>query len=163
MIKVNFIVDNFGASQLSYYLIKCGNELVNKDCQVVAFYDTITRHTLRPLFPTMQIIEAWAQDGISIATSLQSASNLLSFPGPDHKLFYVWDLEWMRAPQRMWCHLYDIFTHDDLKLIVRTEEYSKALKNAFNKTPEYIVDNFNSEEMYKVINDAATRRQRLVV
>lgn len=158
MTKVNFLVENLGASQLSYCLIKSGNELVSGGYSVVAFYDKITKHVLRPSFPTMQMVEGWAQEGMTIATSIPSAADLLDFPGPQHKLFYVWDLEWMREPQRMWGPLSDLFTHPSLKLIVRNKEYSKAVENAFNRTPEYIMDNFDVETMKEIITNVYARK-----
>ena len=158
MRKVNFLVEDIGASQLSYHLVKCGNSLVTLGYQVIVFYDKITRHVLRPSFPTMQRLEGWAQAGITIATSIPSATDILDFPGPQHKLFYVWDLEWMRAPQRVWGVMYDLFNHPDLQLIARTDEHAKAIHNAFDKTPEFVVDNFDVEGIQKVLANVTTGR-----
>ena len=151
--KVNILVDHLGSCQLSYYLIKCVNQLVGEGYSVIVFYDKMSRHVLRPAFPTMQMVECWAQPGITIATSMNTAINLIDFPGPQHKLYYVYDMEWMRGAQRMWGAFHDLFTHPELKLIARTPEYATIIENAFNKKPEYTMDNFNPSSMKDILTD----------
>lgn len=155
--NVNFLVEDMGSSQLAYKLIRCANGLVADGYPVVTFYEQMSRHILRPAFPAMQIVEAWAQPGITIATSINTAVNLIDFPGPKYKLFYIWDIEWLRGPQRIWGALYDLFNHESLQLIARTDEYATIIHNAFNRKPEFIMENFELSTMKGILADVTTR------
>jgi hypothetical protein len=149
--KVNFLVDNLGTSQLSYHLIKCGNQLIHDGYGVIAFYERMTRYVLRPSFPSMQIVEAWAQDGVTIATSVGTAIDVIDFPGSSRKLYYVWDMSWMRGPQRTWGSFHSLFTHPELSIIARNDEYAQIIQNAFGKKPEFIVENFHVPTMREIL------------
>lgn len=151
--KVNFIVDHLGASQLGYYLIKCGNQLANDGYAVTAFYDRMSRHVLRPFFPTMQLVEGWAQDGITVSTSINSTINMIDFPGAKTKLFYVYDLEWVRLQPKIYASLSQLFNHPSITLITRTEEYAGIIENAFNKRPKYIMENFDVDTFKGILKD----------
>jgi hypothetical protein len=115
--KVNFLVDHLGASQLNYYMIQSSNILVKDGYAITAFYDRISRHVLRPFFPTMQLVEGWAQEGVTISTSINSTINMIDFPGPKTKLYYVYDLEWVRNPQKVFGALSNLFMH---QILLRT-------------------------------------------
>jgi len=158
MKKINFLVEHLGSCQLAYYLIRCGNALAHDGYQVIAFYDKLSKCVLRPEFPTMQMVESWAQSGITIATSIPTAVDLLDFPGADIKFFYVWDLEWMRGPQRMWGPLYDLFTHEDLKLIARTNVHAQVIADAFNRQTEYIIENLDAAAMKEIFANVSTTK-----
>ena len=157
--KINFLVDNLGASQLSYYLIKTCNQLVSDgQYQTIIFYDKMSRRNILPLFATMHLVEAWGQKGITIATSLSTATRLLNFPGPESKLFYIWDFEWIRGPLFQWDLLSDIFHHPELTLIAPSDTHAKAIFNTFNRMPEYIVDNCNAQQFKEVFINESVRK-----
>lgn len=155
--KVNFLVENLGASQLSYCLTKTCNELVGEGYDIIVFFDKMHRHHIEPHFATMQLVEAWGQPGITIATSVATAVSLLDFPGPQRKLYYVWDMEWVRAPQWAYGSLADLFQHPDLSIITRNPVHDKVISGCFNITPHYIMDNFNIVKMREILQDESQR------
>jgi len=150
---INFLVDNVGASHLSFYLIEKANALSeNGEARVIVFYDQLHRPCRKLMVPSMMMIEAWAQPGVSIATSLSTAARLLSFPGPQQKMFYVWDMSWMRNPKQAG-PFSELFRNPSLTLIARCEDHAKALANNFNVEVPYVFDNFDTEALLKAIED----------
>lgn len=157
MKTLNFLVDNIGASHMSYYMIEQANAMCEDgDASVIIFFDQLHRPSRRLLVPTMMMIEAWAQPGVSIATSCSTAARLLSFPGPQKKMFYVWDMGWMRNPKRVGSFA-ELFRNPELTLIARCEDHAKILRNNFNVEVPFVFDNFDREGLLKAIeNDSTT-------
>lgn len=122
----------------------------------IVFYDKISRRVIQPHFPTMQIVEAWAQPGITVATSIITAIDLINFPGPKNKLFYVWDLEWLGST-RMWSSLSEIFCNEELSLIARNQDHADVIENAFNRRPEYIMDNCGITQIKGILLNEKTK------
>jgi hypothetical protein len=153
---INFLVDNVGASHMAFYLVESANTMSHDGTACVTiFYDQLHRPCRKLLVPAMMMIEAWAQPGVSIATSLSTAARLLSFPGPQQKMFYVWDMSWMRNPKRVG-PFSELFRNPDLTLIARCVDHAKALQNNFNVKVPYVFDNFNNEALLKAIEDDRT-------
>jgi len=152
--RVNFLVDNLGGTQLSYHLIhECNAAVRTGVASVVVFYNELNQHSLTPLFPTMHMVEVWGQLGVGIATSLNTANALISVPGCSPKFFYVWDLEWLREPQRMYGVISDLLTHEDLTLIARCKTHADVIQNSFNIEVKYTVEDFNMVEMIKCVKN----------
>jgi hypothetical protein len=100
----------------------------------------------------MHISEAWGQKGTTIATSLSTANQLLSFPGPSSKLFYVWDLEWLRGQHRYADNYIQIYCNPDLVLIARSTPHAQIIHNNFNREISHIVSDFDLEKLIGEIN-----------
>ena len=155
-LPLNFLVDHIGASHMAYYLIECANELCEKgEAKVIIFYDQLHRPCRRLLVPAMMMLEAWAQPGVSIATSISSTARLLNLPGPQVKMFYVWDMEWLRNPKQVG-PMTELFRHPELTIIARCKDHLEAIENSFNIKVPYVFDNFNHESILQVIKDVGT-------
>lgn len=156
IMKLNFLVDNLGASQLSYQLINAANQLTEEgQYQIIVFFDQLQRHYITPNFVTMQIVEAWAQSGIGIATSLFTASKLTELPCMSPKFYYMWDLGMIR----------DDTTYDITKNILRTGiipivrhgYHGLVLRNRYNIESTLIVKDFNLLELKGVLDGYRTK------
>jgi len=148
---INFLVDHIGASHMAFYLVEQANLIsTNGDARVIVFYDQLHRPCRRLLVPAMMMVEAWAQPGISIATSLSTAVRLLSFPGPYVKMLYVWDMEWTRNPKPVG-KFAEVFRHPDLRLIARCRDHAMALTNTFNVEVPYVFDNFDNKSLLEAV------------
>jgi len=153
--NLSILVDNLGAGQLALQLGNSINEFVSKnhELDIIVFYDHMHRQCIMPNFTIMQMAEAWCQAGPAIATSIATAIKLVDFPGPDLKMFYVWDLEWMRGPQRVWGIFEDVFTHEDLVLIARCEEHKKVIDQCFNVNVPYIVEDASIPQFIEALRE----------
>jgi hypothetical protein len=87
----------------------------------------------------MQMAEAWGMEGISIATCLSTANSLINFPVASRKLFYMYDLEWLRGNQRSYDALYNIYQNKDFDFIARSETHAKLIENCLNRKPIGII------------------------
>ena len=151
--NISILVDNMGAGQLALQLGTGINEFIQEEhrLDITVFYDNMFRQCMMPNFAIMQMAEAWCQTGPTIATSIATAIKLIDFPGPDKKFFYVWDMEWMRGPQRVWGIFEDVFTHEDLILIARSEDHQKVISKCFNVEVPHVVENCSIKQFIEVV------------
>ena len=153
-IKMNFnvLLQNTGANQIAYCVIRNLNDLGHKrpDIDTIAYYEDMHRKCLPPNFAVMQIAEAWGQHGPIIATSLSTAIKLIGFPS-ERKIFYVWDLEWLRGQQRHYKMYANVYTHPDLELVARSEDHKKIIENAFNKKVKYVIPDFDTSKILEML------------
>lgn len=155
MNKIGVVLGDLGPSQLSYYVVKNINqrcETTAKD-DFVAFVENISTHILEPDFGIMNIGEVWSFDGVLIATSVSTALQVIKAVNSAEKYFYVWDLEWMRQSGHDFAYTVKAFNDPKINLIARSEEHARAIKNYCNREVIGIVDNFNTEQLYKVIQN----------
>lgn len=140
--KVGFCLKDFSLSQLAYYAIKMGNDLIKQDVSVIGFYEDLKVQCARNDFPLMHSFETYGYGGILVATSLGTAATVLNSFSAQRRLFYVWDLEWLRLPYKQFGALHRIYSNDSLELIARSDEHAKAIRNCFNREAE-VIENFN--------------------
>lgn len=151
--KINFLVNSLGQNQLAVSLIKSISAMDFKtDMDLVVFTEHLGPHCLPPTFATMQISEAWGQEGAMIATSYSTAQYLLNFPGKPAKLYYVWDLEWLRGPNRVFAWYDYVYANPQLTLVARSQHHADILSNNFNREVKYIVPDCNVPKLIEVIN-----------
>lgn len=160
MMKIGFLVDNLGASQLSYYLGRNVNNYLeeNPSSDIVCYYDSFERNCVNNNFATVNMIEGWNQSGAMIATSENTANKLSSFIGTRNKFFYIWDIVYYlkRFSGRKYVDTFtadSIYSNKDLKLICRSKTHAEIIKNNFNREVEYIVDNLNIHQIVEVIGN----------
>lgn len=153
--KLGFLVNNLGPSQLSYFLIRNTNLALAERAELdaVVFYETMTRPCLSPCFATMQLPEAFAFDGVAIATSLAGAARLLHFAGTSKKFLYVWDLEWIRMQQKDFASLRSIYGNQELTLLARSADHKKLLEDSWNRPVKAVVDDFCMRSILEAVND----------
>lgn len=153
--KLGIILENLGASQLAYYTIKEINNWLknNPSDDIIVFYDTLSKICLEPKCAIMQINEAWGFHGPMIATSLKSAAKLISFPTPSPKLYYAWDLDWLRPyTTKDFTTLHNIYSNPELKFIARSGDHANAINKCWNRDIIGIVNNVSMKEMFICLN-----------
>lgn len=156
MQRLNFLVDDVGASHLAYSLLTNLNTMVRErqDICPTIFYSNLTDQCVKPVeFTMMQMIEAFDQEGSMIATSLPTAGRLLTMPRPMPKLYYVWDLEWQRYSNMQWSSVQRILGSSELILLARSESHKVAIESCFDVRVHSIIEDFNLEQILEVIND----------
>lgn len=155
MKKINFLVNNLGASQLGYFLTRNINEEYasnRHDIDYIVFYEIMHRYCLKPNFAIMSGCEIWGQEGITIATSSDLALKLTKTSGPERRILYLWDLDWIRGQQRNFYPVYaQLYTDPSLEIVCRSEDHSKLLQNSFNIKPIGIVEDFNLKQFRELL------------
>ena len=137
--KVGILLDSMEASDKLIYLGgQAAYASINTD--ILIFYLNISKLSMQIPVAFMDSSECFSFDGECIATCLNTAETLLSFPGPTQKFLYVWDLEWMHDvhPHE---RLSKIYNNPEIKLIARNQRDYDILKKEWNE-PTAIVENF---------------------
>ena len=150
----NVLVPDTGASQLSYFVIRNINSLCesNSEIDVILYYENYHKSCLPANFCTMQISDCWFQDGPTIATSFSTANKLKNFTC-EKKLFYIWDLEWIRnqSSTKQYEQCRDIYCDKSIDIIARSESHKHAIENAFNRKVNYIVPDFETAKILEIL------------
>jgi len=101
----------------------------------------------------MQIHEGWGFDGAMIATSLSTAKKTIEYPEPLVKLFYIWDLEWLRTKIPNYQIMASIYRSNDFTLVARCKDYKDAVEDLWNVSVPYIVEECNIEKFIDIIEE----------
>lgn len=146
---------------MGYHLIRGINNLMDQrdDVDVVVYYETMHRQTLPHKFATMQVAECWNQLTPVVATSLSTINKLLQFPGPTHKIYYVWDLEWLRNGNRYYNHYRIPFLSPDVTLVARSKDHAALISSTFNVEVEHVIEDCRIDQFLKVIEDERFAKQ----
>ena len=86
------------------------------------------------------------EDGVVIATDLDSASILIHSQTTARKIFYVWDLEWLHNPTKK-NFLENVEIYRNIELFTRSQSYALAIQNYCNVLPRV----YTIEELLNVI------------
>jgi len=149
----NVLLENTGASQISYFVISELNRLTEKNPNIdaVVFYENQHKNCISCNFATMQISEAWGANGPVIATSFSTAHKLLAFPS-ERKVFYVWDLEWIRGGGAKQYEGYrQVYCDKSLELVARSEYHKNVIENVFNREVKHVVSDFQLDKMLEIL------------
>lgn len=153
MLKIGVMIHDLGASQLAYEFITETNKLYYpqwSSVDVIAFYETLNKNCLPLLFACMNVKECWSFDGVVVATSLNAARRLITFPAPYKKLFYVYDLEWTQIVPRSYDELAKVYTDPGLEIISRSDKHAKTIEQSWGVKVTNIIKNFNMKEVVKI-------------
>lgn len=155
MRQVGFLVPHVGAGQLGYSLItqlnKVSENLYKYNLDPIVYYETMHMQLLPHAFATMQIVECWDQTHPVIATSLSTAEKMITFPNPQRKLFYVWDVEWLRRPHNHYFRTRNIVTNEAVEIVARGSHHATLIENCFNRKVTNIVDDFEIESFMEIL------------
>jgi len=163
MKQVNFLVEHLGSSQLSYYLINMINKLAleRNDLDIIVFFNTMQKTPLQPRFAMMQMAEAWGQTGYTIATSFGTAKRMLTFPSVDKRIYYVWDLPWLREPRQVYREYANVLCNPKIDIVARSPAHAASLYNFTNQDTEIpIMEDFDVAKLVEVIDCEDTDNSR---
>lgn len=150
--KCGVAVSDLGPSQLNYQFITNTNEMVGSrfDFDAIAFYENISKPCLAMNFASMSLTEAWGFSGVMIATTLSTAQKISHFPSCSGKIFYVWDIEWVRIRNKQFSELAQVYRNPELTLVARCEDHAQLLKQIWGRDAAIIRD-FDLEKLHETL------------
>ena len=155
--QVGFLVNELTASHLAFSLIKNLNDYNNEsNIDTGLFFENASSSIIKPNFSIMAINEIWNFSGSLISTDINTTLSLKKCFSPRKKIFYVWDLEWMRTPRgKAWEFEKTIqaFSDESIELVARSKDHAKAIENLSNRKVKHIVENFNIENLIGITNE----------
>jgi hypothetical protein len=151
MNNISALVTDLGPSQMSFYLIKNFNELSrdpNFSCS--AFLCNIGVPVTKPLFSCCSVSFFSDYSGVGIATSIHEADMLLKSNNNSKKYLYLWDMEWLSKPMN-YSEVCNVMLDKRLKIIARSKSHAQIIENFCNKKSIGIVEDWNKDQLLKVL------------
>lgn len=151
MIRIAAILDSLGPTQNAFYLIKEFNKL-GSDVKYapVCFYNNLSPPVVKPLFSCMNISYYATYYGYTIASTIETANLMLKTHNSSEKIFYVWDLEWLRNAIAF-DNVVDIMRDERITLVARSEYHRDLIEKYANKKVAGIVDNWNMKQFEEIL------------
>tara|TARA_B100000287_G_scaffold407519_1_gene433021 strand:+ start:1350 stop:1832 length:483 start_codon:yes stop_codon:yes gene_type:complete len=153
--QIGFLVNDLTASHLAFSLIKNLNEYETTS-DIVLFFENVSSSIIKPNFPVMAMNEIWNFEGSLVSTDINTTLTLKRCFAPRKKVFYVWDLEWMRNGREKTTSFEEIiqaFSDETIELVARSQDHAKAIENLSNRKIKHIVENFNIEKLMRIGNE----------
>lgn len=146
--KIGVLLDSLDNSQLTFCFVQQANSLLAHEYyyDISAFTSNPNNPCVTPHFGTFSIADATGHNGILIATNLLNAYSLIKMNTPAKKIFYVWDLEWLRGNMNF-LHNSSIYNNPNLTIICRSQNHAEALENYCNRKVDRIISDFNLREI----------------
>lgn len=126
------LVSNLEPSELNWRLIRQINLACLEGHPFILFQERLSQPCLPLRCPLHPMHDAWSHAGMLVATSLTTASKLANMPAPCRRLYYLWDLEWMRGGPWRASSIREILAHPALTLIARTQEHARMIESTWN-------------------------------
>lgn len=134
-----FLVEDLNPSQLSFLLIKACNALSSVDISPIIFYNNLSKTMVEPNFACMNMSMFSYFRGVAVATSLETAKQLLQSNNNCKKYLYLWDLEWLRKNSDYMENL-KVLRNKNLTVLSRSATHSKLIQNYANITNVDVID-----------------------
>lgn len=143
--KLGIALDNLGHSQLAFYAIRNINALLaeGREHEVVVFYQELATPCITPRFAAMPIQEAFGFDGPLVATSYTTAEAVRGFPSSPRKLWYAWDLDWLRLAQKDYGSLARVYRDPRLSVLARSADHAQAIEGVWLRPVAGVVPDFD--------------------
>jgi hypothetical protein len=145
------VIEHLGPSQKSFYLIKEFNKAINrKDMCVSVFFQKSTVPVVPLMFSSKSVSFLSGFHHNAVCTTISEADMLLKSSNNANKYLYLWDLEWLYLPQN-YNSICNVLLDDRLSIIARSESHAQLIENFCNKRPIGILDNWNLNELVRII------------
>ena len=141
--NIGIIIPDMGPSQLAYMTINQCNVGSQTEDSYFIFFENTKMPCVKPLVSCMNISELHTFNGILISTSIDTTLSALNAITNTRKIFYVWDLEWLRPNKNNFLYNMQAFRNEKVELMCRSEHHAKVIRNYCNREPSLIFNNLN--------------------
>lgn len=139
--NIGIILPSLGTNQLAFETITTINREImsgsKHDYRI--FFEDLTPRVINPLCAVMNIAEIWNYSGLLITTTLSNTRFASKVVGDVKKVFYVWDLEWLRGKNNFIQNL-SVYRDPQFALLTRSEEYAKMIEFYSNRKVNGIME-----------------------
>ena len=149
--KIGVIFDDFTKSDKNYTLMDKINNFVDKsNDEICGFLTNISHKVIDTFFAYSNTSDiAHFNNGLLVATSLESADTMNKTSVNSQKCFYIWNMEWLGQPFNFY-GVHNILSNPNIKKIVRSKLQADIIKNNFNVEVDGIDEDFNLENIYEI-------------
>lgn len=149
--KIGVIFDDFIKTDKNYTLMDKINTFVDThNDEICGFLTNISHKVIDTFFAYANISDiAHFNNGLIVATSLETADVMNKTSVNSIKCFYIWDMDWLSRPFYFY-GVYNILSNPNIKKIVRSQLQADIIKNNFNVEVDGIDEDFNLEKIYEI-------------
>jgi hypothetical protein len=154
-VRIGFLVTSMGSTQLAYHILREAPAVLGvvPQLDILAFVQNVSKPWTIPPFALLNISEAFGFDGVAVATDLNTARKMRSFPGPRRRYFYAWDLEWVHSPGLDHEGLAEIYADVTLPIVARSEPHARVIERCWGRPVRAVVEHCDMARWMKVIED----------
>lgn len=151
--RFGIAVPDLQPSQLSYLIITKLNAWIKEhpNDDIIVFVENIEKHCLPAAFAVMDISEIWGYNNPVVATTVSTAEKVLNCPSVTKKIFYCWDLEWIRLTQKNFEPLSAIYGNGEFQIITRSIDHSIVFQQCWNREVAHVCDDFDIQQIGDVL------------
>jgi hypothetical protein len=102
----------------------------------------------------MNVSEIWSYSGILISTTIDNTILLSKAAINATKLFYVWDLEWLRD-KKDYVYNMQAFRNPQIQLMARSKDHAQAIEKYCNRQVSIVLPNFNLGGLVQIFQQEA--------
>lgn len=128
--KLGILVKNVESSDLTFAITQFVEK--HQDVDVVIFYKNLGRPYFDIPCPQISIADLYGFYGSVVATDLDTARILINSIGPYQKIFYPWDLEWLRLKMFNYKQLNSVYNSSELVKVARSDDHADQLYATFD-------------------------------
>lgn len=141
--SLGLIIPSLVTSQLAFFAIHRLNNISynTHDIDCVAFVENVDKPCVPNLFSIMEMTQIWNFHGTLISTTLENASFAINATTNAKKIFYIWDLEWLRGKKNFKNNL-SILRNPNINLATRSKDYADLTYNYCGIMPR-VVEHFD--------------------
>lgn len=153
MQQVGIVLNHLGASQQAFYAIKEINKQLDShphEMDYILFYENMVKPCLQPNCAVMNYSELVGFNGTVIVTSMSQSIFTSNIVSKMKKIFYIWDLDWMRKGQSNF--LYNVQAFKDCPIIARSKDHVYHIENYANCKVAGVVEDFRMDELKEYFN-----------
>ena len=138
--NIGIILNSLDNNQLAVETILSINSEINNQSKddYRIFFENINLRVFEPTCAVMNISEIFNYTGILISTTLSNTKLALKTTGDIQRIFYVWDLEWLRREKNYLDNL-AVYRNPNIKLVTRSADYAQMIQNYTNRAVDLIL------------------------
>jgi hypothetical protein len=153
MLKIGVIIPDLSSSQLAFFATQQINRIVGQsgDIDGVIFTERISKPAIPPACAVMSVSDIHNFEGILISTNLYNTKLSLKAVIPAKKIFYVWDLEWLRNNKKNdYIENLNILRDNEISIVSRSRSHANCFEKYTNRKSDIVVENF---DIGRIVNE----------
>jgi len=135
MRQIGIIIPALYSQQLVYETCIGIQKAISNQLDCTIFFEDYAPLMIRPACGLMHVSELYSFNGILISTNLNNTKLALNIPLPSKKIFYIWELEWLKN-SKDFIDNNSVYQNPQLELYTRSKSYANAIKNYSNMTAQ---------------------------
>lgn len=146
--NIGVVLHSLDVNQLAYETIFSINKEIEggSSYDYRIFFENLSTRCLPIKCGIMNISEVWHYNGVLITTTLLNTALTSRVMGNIKRVFWVWDLEWLRGANNYLSNL-QVYRNPNILLIARSLEHAQAIEHYANRRVNGIMPEISLKEL----------------